>query len=159
MNAKFDGEPAILTLLRACKNRRSFSGPDSALAKIAHTHEGLEAIAACLDVEIDGRTVLSILNTAINGMPAIHAKASVLGILAEKVPGVRERLAKEPGGSPKLGIDAIAHPVAASTALGASAPRVPASTALVWSNPPPGKGWPIDDRAYQEGWPIDDSSY
>jgi len=159
LSATVDGESAILILLRACIKNRFAAGPGSALANIAHTPEGLEAIAACLGVEIDGRSVLSILNAVIKDMTADYAKASVLGILAKKVPGVRERLAKEPGGSPKLGIDAIAHPVAASTALGASAPRVPASTALVWSNPPPGKGWPIDDRAYQEGWPIDDSSY
>ena len=109
LSATVDGESAILILLRACIKNRFAAGPGSALANIAHTPEGLEAIAACLGVEIDGRSVLSIFNAVIKDMTADYAKASVLGILAEKVPGVRERLAKEPGGSPELGITVLSE--------------------------------------------------
>jgi len=136
LSAEDNGESAIYILIKLCEKYRIISGPNGALANIANTPEGLEAIAACLDVKIGGRTVFFILNAVIKDVPADYAKASVLGILAKKVPGVRERLAKEPGGSPKLGIDAIAHPVAASTALGASAPLVAASVAREAATPP-----------------------
>ena len=109
LSAEDNGESAIYILIKLCEKYRIISGPNGALANIAHTPEGLETIAACLGVEIDGRSVLSILNAVIKDMTADYAKASVLGILAEKVPGVRERLAKEPGGSPELGITVLSE--------------------------------------------------